>query len=302
MKSFAAILAALGFVASSAFAETAVKTEYFHQAPMDKNEGTAGLSYSDMKSKSKTAGVQDTTLTLMPLTLRYERGLTEEFSVGAELGYMISGKGKAAGDDYDVKGMSDLTVLFRGQHGIQSNMSVHYGIDLNASLGKNEVKLTGTDQTEATYQTGGMGMLPYVGMAYAMDAHIFGAKLSYGMDISKDKVDRKATTTTSQELAGGNRTELALFYETAVSGTIIGGELAYYDIGSVKTTTTSTTPNTETTTNGYYGNSLMVYAAHDLNETTTLLGNISYAMDKGVSTTNDSQNTWGLGVSGRFTF
>ena len=312
MKSFAAIIAALGFVASSAFAETAVKTEYFHQTAMDKNEGTAGLSYSTTKTKFTAAGAADAKADLLPLTLRYERGLSDMFSVGAQLGYLLSGGsnvgGTTAGDSYDRKGMSDLIVYMRGQYGLQSNMSLHYGLDLNASLGKAKITSDTTGRTEQTYQSGGMGLTPYVGMAYAMDANIFGLKLSTMFDLGKRKTDvATATTTTSTDYTGANTTKLALFYETAMMGGIAGAELFWAGTNTLK----GNTNGTETTTTAvdqygmYVGSNTMglnLYGAFDMNETTTLLANLGYAWGSTFPTGVDSSNTWNLGVAGRFTF
>lgn len=298
MKSFAAIIAALGFVAS-VHAETAVKTEYFHQAAADKNEGTVALDYT-ARTISFKAPTQDTTTNLMPLTLRYERGLTEDFAVGADIAYLLSGGSKEAGDSFDYKGMSDLDVYLRGQYGLQSNMSIHYGLNLNAALGKREVKYTGSDLTETSYQSGGMGAMAYVGMAYTMDAHIFGARLTQGFDLSKRKVEVKTTTTASYDYEGGNLSQLALFYETAMSGTIIGGEL-YYN-GTNTTKSKLSTATTKSTTAGENHLGLKVYAAHDLNETTTLLGNIGYDMGQGLPTGTEKDNAYSIGVAGRFVF
>ena len=246
MKSFAAIIAALGFVAT-ANAETAVKTEYFHQAAAEKNEGTVALDYSDSSTESKANSRHaDFKKTLTPITLRYERGLTEEWSVGAALPYMLSGSGdlsgSVAGDKYDIKGMGDLVVYMRGQHGIQSNMSVHYGLDLSYSLGKAKRNGTsvGSDGTkDATFQSGGMGLMPYVGMAYAMDAHIFGAKLSTEIALGDtkrtDETTNASTTTTAENtLTGGHTTKLAAFYETAAMGAVLGAELSYSGTSTIK--------------------------------------------------------------------
>lgn len=299
MKSFAAIIAAVGFVAS-VHAETAVKSEYFHQAATDKNEVTGRLDYSNRTIKFTGAGAQDTTMNPLPLTVRYERGLTDDFAVGAHLGYMLSGGGKVAGDSYTVKGMSDLNAFLKGQHGIQSNMSVHYGLNINAALGKQERKYTGTDYTEESYQTGGMGAAAYVGVAYAMDAHIFGAKLSQGFDLSKRKADVKTTVTTAREYEGGNMTQLALFYETAMSGTIVGAELYYNG-----TTTTKYIDAGQTNKTGIDGENhlgLNVYAAHDLNETTTLLGNIGYDMGQALPTGVDKDTAFNVGAGVRYAF
>ena len=304
MKSFAAIIAALGFVAT-ANAETAVKTEYFHQAAAEKNEGTAGLSYTARTIAFK-APTKDTTSSLMPLTLRYERGLTEDFAVGANIAYMLSGGSKLQGDSFDVKGMSDLNAYLKGQHGFQSNMSFHYGLNINAALGKQEYKYSGataTDLKDVSNQSGGMGATVYAGVAYTMDAHIFGAKLSQGFDLAKRKVEfntTSSTTSTKYDYEGGNLTQLAFFYETAASGTIWGAEL-YYN-GTNTTKTKLSTATTKGTIAGENHLGLNVYAAHDLNETTTLLGNVGYDMGQGLPTGTSSDNAYSIGVAGRFVF
>lgn len=301
MKSFAAIIAAVGFVAS-VHAETAVKTEYFYQTPADKNQVTPGLSYNDGATKYKAAASGKNTTTTIPLTVRYERGLAEEWSVGAELGYMLSGSGKNNADKYDIKGMSDITAFLRGQHGIQSNMSVHYGLDLTVPLAKRKVKsTTAGGQTEASYETGRFLATPYVGMAYAMDAHIFGAKLLTQFDIGNGKIENDTNgTTTTDEVKNGHKSQLSVFYETAMAGSIIGAELYYNGISGLKTKTSGATA--WGTAEGSTNLGLKVYGAHDLNENTTILANVSYEMSQSEPTAVDSINAWGLGVAGRFTF
>lgn len=306
MKSFAALIAALGFVASSAFAETAVKTQYFYQTEADKNQGTADLGYSSSTIKYSTANITNTTMSLMPLTLRYERGLSDMFSVGAQLAYLLGGAsnvgGTVAGDKYDVKGMSDLMVFMRGQYGVMSNMSIHYGLNLNAALGKAKTKnATGEGQTEASYQTGGMGLTPYVGMAYAMDSHIIGARLTTSFDLGKRKTENQPATgaTTTSDVTGGNRTNLAAFYETAAMGAIVGAELYY---GGTNTTKTIDANGAETTARGYNSYGLNLYSTYDLNEMTTLLARVGYDMGTALPSNIDSTNAWNIGVAGRFTF
>lgn len=307
MKSFAAIIAAVGFVAS-VHAETAVKSEYFYQTAADKNQGTVAVDYMDSTTKRKNPSTYaDYKKSLTPLTLRYERGLTEEWSVGAQLGYLLGGKGdmsgSTAGDSYDIKGMSDLVVYMRGQHGIQSNMSIHYGLDLGYSLGKAKTKATtagGT--TESTYQTGGIGITPYVGVAYAMDSHIFGARLTTGFDLGDRKLDNEdATGTTSSKVSGMHTTKLAAFYETAALSGIVGAELSYSGTSTLKSKT-ETNPATETRTAQQNMMGIHAYGAWDVNEMATVLGNVGY--DWNVSDTEYLGDTkaMSVGVAGRFTF
>lgn len=301
MKSFAAIIAALGFVAT-ANAETAVKTEYFYQTPAEKNQVTPELSYKETQTKYKLSTSGKDTTSLLPLTVRYERGLTEEWSVGAELGYMLSGSGKSNTDKYDIKGMSDLDVFLKGQHGLQSNMSIHYGLNITVPLAKQKTKWTTAEGTkEVTYETGRFWATPYVGMAYAMDAHIFGAKLSTQLDLANGKQETETNgTTTSNDIKNAHKTQLSAFYETAMSGSIIGAELYYNGISGSKTK--SSTATAWTTNEGSNNLGLKVYGAYDMNESTTLLANVFYEMSQSEPAAVDSMNNWGLGVAGRFTF
>lgn len=288
----AIVITTLGF-AGAAFAGTPIKSEFFYQTEMEKQQVTPELTYGSTKTKA-TAGTQ--TETKQTLNVKYEYGLNEMLSAGAKIGYQTGSTEPAGGGaSTDEKGVTDLNIYMRGQYAWMDGGSFHFGANFNASLGEREVD---TAKNENTAMTGGMGLTPYVGYQWLMGKGVIGTKLSTEMDIGDRKVKTKPANTTSK-VTGFNETALTGFYEHPFEKGLIGTSVSWIAFNTQETKTSGTT----TTTAGGNLWQLKVYPTYDLNETTTILGEVAYtsllsekfAGSKDVTDLN-------IQVGGRFTF
>jgi hypothetical protein len=301
----ALVLAA--FAASTAYAGTPVKSEYFYQTEAQKHQVTPEINYTSDKLKGDdvTGTAQKTDITSQILNVRYEYGINEMFSAGAMAGYQMSGEyDQGAGNSSDNKGMTDITIFGKGNWAFRDGESMHYGANWMVSPGDQEIDQV---KKESNAMSGGMTLMPWVGYQWMIGSGaVAGANLSTELDVG----DRTVKTTTAlgettAKTTGGNETALTGFYEHPWDKTVVGVSLSYL---AINTTEADTSGVTATTTGGNYWR-LRVYPTYTLNESTTILGQIAYTSFLGDSFARsgteydvDSWNTLNIQVGGRFTF
>lgn len=306
----ALVIASLG-LASAAYAGTPVKSEFFYQTEPQKHQVTPELEYSSDKLETSTTGADsELTNTQQILNVRYEYGISEMFSTGAEVGYLTgdveTSTTGAASTTTDQKGLTDFNFFFKGNYAPMDASSMHYGINVGISPADREEDST---KKETNAVSGGMSMTPYVGYQWLVGAGVWGANLSHEMDLGDRSVNIKPGTTTEKR-TGGNDTILTGFYEHVWEKWNFGGALSY-----ISRNTLETDPSVgadEETTGGTYWR-LRFYPTWEVNEMTTVLGEIAYTNFLGDSVTDgvpgtarpvdvDSSSTLSLQVGGRFTF
>ncbi len=281
-----------------AFAQTAVQSEYFYQAPVDQNTFTPAVDYTSNTTKVKNG--KETKATGPVLNLMYERGLDTAFSAGAKIGYKnaTSEVGAASTDE---KGLTDLSLFFKGNAAFSEGSSLHYGVALDAGLEKQKRDLV---KEENNASSGGMALTPFIGYQWAIGSGAAGARLSSEVLKTAKGEQTTALGTADYDLEGGNQTQLTGFYEMKMETAVIDFEARYTTHADQKVKDLA---NSETNFGSYVG--VAVIPTWAVNETTTVLGSLSY--DKlldtklktlGVEDEIDNGDIVGVQVGGRFTF
>lgn len=292
MKSLTATLAALGLTLA-AHATTDIKSEYFYQAAPDANILTPGLNYNSSSFKVTGGTKQDTTG--QNLNLAYERGLTEMYAVGANLGYTTS-KTEQGTSETDTKGLQDIQIFAKGRYSFVEGSSMNYGAELYFSPSE---KQEDTANNENDAMSGGNSLRPWVGYQWLMGSHVLGTKLSTDFLLGERSVKNKtATTTTTTKSKGGEETKLAIFYEIPHEMGAVGFE-AYYS-ATAETKTGSTEGNDGANMMG-----LGVYSPYHFSEAATVIGDLKWSQLASSSIGGvdiDSSSNLSLNVAGRFMF
>lgn len=298
MRMLQTAVAAIAFAGLTvAHAQSPVNSEKFWQAPADQNTFTPGLTYGANKLKMK--GADEEKVTGPTLDFAYERGINEMLSAGASIGY-ISTSNDDGTNESDNKGVSDLKAFLKGQKAFVEGSSFHFGATLSASLVDAEVDKNG----DANGTTGGMALTPYVGYQWMAGTGVFGLKLSHDLYKGEREIDNKALNADVTE-EGAEATTFAVFYEMPFTGGLVGFEAHYITTADVDTETKVGATTTKDTTDGLKYIGLGVYPRFEVNESTTIIGSISYDMLQNDEINNadvDSGNILQIGVAGRFTF
>ena len=284
------------FAVTTANAGTPVKSEYFYQTDATQHQVTPELTYISDKTEFTGASSETTNQTL---NVRYEYGINEMLSTGAQIGY-LTGETETAGTAADQTGMTDITLFVKGQNSWVDSQSFHYGANFGWSPGDATVDTTG----ETNAMTGGMSLTPYAGYLWMVGKGVAGVNLSTQVDIGDRTIDDEANTDKTKA-TGGNDTTLTGLYEHPMEWGLVGTSLSYI---ATNTTENETGAVTSETTGGNFWR-LRVYPTYKVSETATVIGQIAYQGFLGDSVTSggtvvdvDSSNVLTLQVGGRFTF
>jgi hypothetical protein len=290
MKSLTATLAALGLTLA-AHATTDIKSEYFYQADTDANILTPALTYNSSSYKETGNTKQDTTG--QNLNLAYERGLTEMYAVGANLGYTTS-KTEQGTSETDIKGLTDIQIFAKGRYAFVEGSSMHYGADLYFSPSERQVDLT---NNEWDAMSGGNSLRPWVGYQWLMGSHVLGTKLSTDFLLGEKSVKVKGAAAATK-IKGGEETKLAVFYEIPHEMGAVGLEAFYTAMAETKQGTTEQN-------DGHNMMGLRVYSPYRFSEAATVIGNLKWSQWASSSVGGvdvDSTSDLSLNVAGRFMF
>jgi len=292
MKSLTTTIAALGLTLA-AHATTDIKSEYFYQADTDANILTPALNYN---SNSYKMGSTKTDITGQNLNLAYERGLTEMYAVGANLGYTTS-KQEQGTTDTDIKGLNDIQIFAKGRYAFVEGSSMHYGAELYFSPSEKQKDNTNANNPEEDAMSGGNSLRPWVGYQWLMGAHVLGTKLSTDFLLGEKSVKTKGAAAATK-YKGGEETKLAVFYEIPHEMGTVGFEAFYTAMAETKTGST-------VAYNGYNMMGLGVYSPYRFSEAATVIGDLKWSQWATSSIGGvdvDSSSVLSLNVSGRFMF
>ncbi|MBK8203971.1 MAG: hypothetical protein IPK68_17215 [Bdellovibrionales bacterium] len=293
MKSLTTTIAALGLTLA-AHATTDIKSEYFYQAAPDANILTPALNYNSNSVKT-TATKTDTTG--QNLNLAYERGLTEMYAVGANLGYTTS-KEDAGATDTDIKGLNDIQIFAKGRYSFVEGSSMNYGAELYFSPSEKQIDST---NNEKDAMSGGNSLRPWVGYQWLMGSHVLGTKVSTDFLLG-EKSEKTKSAAAATKYKGGEETKLAVFYEIPHEMGAVGFEAFYAATAETKTGST-------VSVNGYNTMGLGVYSPYHFSEAATVIGELKWSqlasstLGSSAGTLDvDSSSILSLNVAGRFMF
>lgn len=295
MKSLTATLAALGLTLA-AHATTDIKSEYFYQADTDANVLTPALNYNSNSNsvKGKVSGTTTKTDTTgQNLNLAYERGLTEMYAVGANLGYTTS-KQEVGTAETDTKGLQDIQIFAKGRYAFVEGSSMHYGAELYFSPSEKQID---NANKEEDAMSGGNSLRPWAGYQWLMGSHVLGTKLSTDFLLGEKSVKVKGAAAATK-YKGGEATKLGVFYEIPHEMGAVGFEAFYSSTAETKTGST-------VAANGFNMMGLGVYSPYRFSEAATVIGDLKWSQRASSSvgeTDVDSSSDLSLNVAGRFMF
>jgi hypothetical protein len=293
MKSLTTTIAALGLTLA-AHATTDIKSEYFYQAAPDANILTPGLNYNSNSYKTVGGTKKDTTG--QNLNLAYERGLTEMYAVGANLGYTTS-KQEQGTTDTDIKGLNDIQIFAKGRYSFVEGSSMNYGADLYFSPSERQYDGTNANNPEMDAMSGGNTLRPWVGYQWLMGSHVLGAKLSTDFLLGEKSVKVKGAAAATK-IKGGEETKLAVFYEIPHEMGAVGFEAFYMAMAETKQGSTEQN-------DGHNMMGLGVYSPYHFSEGATVIGDLKWSQWATSSVGGvdvDSSSDLSLKVAGRFMF
>ncbi len=217
MKKHALISMVFLLVGSAAFAADADKTtEFFIQPSAGQNviRGDYYYSFSTGSFDAAVAGDNNTISTWgKDYQVTYAYGLNNSWALGAVLTYgqnnvEIVPQGSTGQSSYSgLSGLYDLVLVAHNTTPMGS-WNLHYGADLNYSLGNGKYN---TRANEGTNQSGGYGLRPYVGASYDTGMGWVGGTLGYWWKGTRN-VDPQAKGYSGKDKQG-NVTDLNAFYE-----------------------------------------------------------------------------------------
>jgi hypothetical protein len=290
MKSLTTTIAALGLTLA-AHATTDIKSEYFYQAAPDANILTPGLNYNSSSYKQTGGTKQDTTG--QNLNLAYERGLTDMYAVGANLGYTTS-KTEQGTSETDVKGLQDIQIFAKGRYSFIEGSSMNYGADLYFSPSERQIDLA---NNEWDAMSGGNSLRPWVGYQWLMGSHVLGTKVSTDFLLGEKSVKVKGAAAATK-IKGGEETKLAVFYEIPHEMGAVGFEAFYTAMAETKQGSTEQN-------DGHNMMGLGVYSPYHFSEAATVIGDLKWSQWASSSVGGvdvDSSSALSLNVAGRFMF
>ncbi|MFN7824933.1 MAG: hypothetical protein ACK5P6_06195 [Pseudobdellovibrionaceae bacterium] len=266
MKRSLSILATLALAAT---AQANTKTEYFYQTKGGAWDLTVDYSMgssSGWDNNKRESGI-------MGLEAAYGYTDSMQFSVATTTGEDKTTTGATEEKD---KGMGDLEFGFQMNDGM-----LYYGLDLTYSGKKKDEKRT----------TGGISLIPMVGIMMSAGELNYGAKLMYAYNMEKKEEALGGDNT----LTGANGLTVAAFAEMGMGAGHLWGELAMASASDLETKA----PNgTKTTTKSPKSTAVTVGYAYHFNEMVTGLASYSYAMVSDAPGTDTKYNlmTWTLGA------
>ncbi len=221
MKNLTQILS-LSLILASPLAAMAEKggggSEYFYQSAGGAMEATGRLimTSSEEKQKGNAADKESGQV----FEAEFEYGLSEQFSVGAILGYSMieTDDGTTKGDQ---TGLNDLFVYANGASAVGGG-ALKYGLRLGFSPGDAEIESNGDENA----YSGRNNLTWMIGYETKLAAAVVGAQLSYFMGLGDGDIDNAGNKLT---YSGAERTMIALFYEQAIGADMqVGAALEWY--------------------------------------------------------------------------
>lgn len=293
MKKLSIFLAALSFIGMTAHAATPVQSEYFYQTDVDRHQVTPELGYETSRIDPETGSSTDVTTSV--LNVKYEYGLLDMLSMGAQIGYAnaVNDRGPTTVDE---RGLTDLLLFARARQAFIEQQSLHYGATLNVSLGDREEDVDGND---FDVQSGGIGLAPYVGYQWLVGANTIGVNVSTEFDLVDRTVEEStAGVPNDVERTGGNTSTLSGFWESPIPNGLLGIALYYNAVNTLEETDEGATA----TIDGENNVGAQVYVPYYFNEASTFIGSADYSVGVGDQAEVDSSDAFLLNVAGRFTF
>ncbi|NJL25819.1 MAG: hypothetical protein HC902_12015 [Calothrix sp. SM1_5_4] len=166
------LLSLLLLALTTATAHASNGSEYQWQTPADKMELTPELSYQSFEFKNKTSGGSDSTG--LTETLKFEYGISEDYSAGAILSHSSTEIKPSGGSKRTASGLHDLGLFFHGRAPMMAG-SLRYGIDTEFALAKAKMESNGDENVAS----GGIALAPFVGFEMGSETSTYGARLAY---------------------------------------------------------------------------------------------------------------------------
>lgn len=170
---------------------------------------------------------------------------------------------------------------------LNSDLKIHYGLSTGLSLGN---KKTSTENINGNLYSGGMSLIPYVGLTTALESEQFvGAKIAYDFKMSRKEEAQSNTPVTINTLTGKNISSLEGFYEYHSSGNLVGITVGMNSISSSIRKYELETQGEEMT-GSYLQFPVAVYGTYFINPDLAVLGQYKYITSSDHDITNVTGN------------
>lgn len=288
-RSTLAMLFVTALAGTAQAADTAVGSEFFHQAPAGISEVTPHIGYRSFTFKAK-GGTSDTTLSgLNRIGASYEYGLNEMLSLGADLSYSTLETDGTPKSKFN--GLEDPTLFVKGTSAMDFGR-LRYGANLGLGFQKSK---NATASQDGNVATGGFSLAPYVGLDADVGPGVLGGRLSYTFRFERTTEVAGSGDTKS---TGGNELGLSAFYEYMLSDMLLGGALNYRMV----TDTEDESGGVKTKNNDDYAPfGLSLYTRIPVTEAAVVIPRLDYDFSAG-GEKYDKYNDLALSIAARFAF
>ena len=187
-----------------------IRSEHFFQSAAGESNVTGRLGYENLTTTGKEPDADEFELKgLNPVSVEYEYGINDMFSVGGNIGYM-----NLDSDTAEYSGLVNPNVFLKGTSVLEFGR-LRYGASVGLGFMKREFKRDGDKGTVAPgsglFSPGGLSVTPYIGTDIDLGPGILGARLSFLLPF-KHTWEFKGDDNREADVEGGETVAATVFY------------------------------------------------------------------------------------------